>query len=125
MTNDELRKIPIILTTHAIDRIKERFNLNKKVAKSLVTKALANGDISYQRLNNGIPDSISISHHDKLFKLVIKSDHLLCTTAHPHGTDKKDYSVHIKGNVTKPKRGLSMKRLLNKKPSKFKPKGNN
>lgn len=123
MTDGELRQVPLILTKHAIDRIKERFNLSRKVAKSLVAKALEHGAIMYQKSVDG-EASISILHHEKLFKIVIKEEHLLCTTAHPMGGIENSFSTHLKGKKISPRAGVYMKAQSVSKRSKFKPKGN-
>lgn len=118
------RSFTIVITDHAYERMKERFNLGKKPAKSTVTKALAHGNLFMQKQIN---DEISISseHHKRLFKFIVKEDKLVCTTAHPIMSEPSDkFVVHVKGKLTNITNNTKMrlKTVYRDKSSKFKKK---
>lgn len=98
MDEDSIKSLPIIITKHAISRVKERFNLGKKAVRSLVEKAISHGSIQFQKgINNEI--SISVLHNDRLFKFIVYDDYLLCATVHHKVQVSDPFKVRVKGQL--------------------------
>ena len=97
MEGIDYKSLPIHFTHHAVERIKERFNIPRKAIQSLLEKAVQFGEAVWLRDAGYDEQTLSVLHNDRLFKFVLKENGLLCTTAHPRFIQNDTRTVMAKG----------------------------